>query len=445
MLVYRKYQLIFMWFIRNKLADIGLLMCGLVSVLWYWKIHDLGNIGEKIPEFFSLYLVVFILYLIAMCCISCSSFKLKWRLIIILFFGLTYRFLLLPTTPTLSNDIYRYAWEGYLQTEGINPYEYSPDSKVLFNHHNEFWSAVNNKEISAIYPPMTQIVHALVFMGFRTIVGFKIAFLIIEGFLIITILSILKLRGQSLEKILVYVWNPLVVVETAGSGHHDVLVVSFLLGALFLIEKQKVFPAILLYSGAVLSKVYPLIMIPTFLKGHSIKSWRVLIISLVAISLPYLTAGEKVFEGLRVYSEKWRFYGSLFPALSTQISSEDGAIVILSLLLFGLIVICWFGHYCRLRQIYWLTGAIILFTPTLYPWYLIWIIPYLCFFHNPAWLLLSGLSMVSYEVLINWNTLQIWQQDPLFLKLQYYPFYTLLLFGFIRDLLRRYQVNQGKN
>ena len=185
-------------------------------------------------------------------------------------------------------------------------------------------------------------------------------------------------------------------------------------------------------------------MISTFLKGHSIKSWRVLIVSLVAISLPYLTAGEKIFEGLRVYSEKWRFYGSLFPTISTQISSENGAMVILSLLLFGLIGICWFGHYCRLRQIFWLTGAIILVNPTLYPWYLIWIIPYLCFFHNPAWLLLSGLSMVSYEVLINWNTLQIWQQDPLFLKLQYYPFYTLLLCGFIRDLLRRYQVNHCK-
>ena len=228
MLVYQKIQFIFMCLIRNKLADTGLLICGLVSVLWYWKIYDLGIIGEKIPEFFSLYLVVFVLYVIAIFFIRFSSLKLKGRVAFILFFGLIYRLLLLPTAPTLSNDIYRYAWEGYLQTEGISPYQHSPNSKALFDYRNEFWPSVNNKDVPAIYPPMTQIVNAVVFLGFRTIFGFKIAFLIIEGFLIITILSILKLRGQSLERILIYVWNPLVIVEIAGSGHHDVLVVSLL-------------------------------------------------------------------------------------------------------------------------------------------------------------------------------------------------------------------------
>ena len=444
MLVYQKIQFIFMCLIRNKLADTGLLICGLVSVLWYWKIYDLGIIGEKIPEFFSLYLVVFVLYVIAIFFIRFSSLKLKGRVAFILFFGLIYRLLLLPTAPTLSNDIYRYAWEGYLQTEGISPYQHSPNSKALFDYRNEFWPSVNNKDVPAIYPPMTQIVNAFVFLGFRTIFGFKIAFLIIEGYLIITILTILKLRGQRLERILIYVWNPLVIVEIAGSGHHDVLVVSLLLGALFLIEKRKILPSILFFSGAILSKFYPLIMILTFLKGLSIRYWAILIVSLVTISLPYLFAGKNFFEGLKIYGQNWRFYGSLFPAISDQVSSEAATMFIIMFLLFGLIMIFWFSRHCRLRQMFWLTGAIILFTPTLYPWYLIWMIPYLCFFHNPAWLLLSGLSMVSYEVLIDWKIIQVWQQDPLFVKLQYYPFYGFLLFGFILELFRKFQVNQNK-
>ena len=167
----------------------------------------------------------------------------------------------------------------------------------------------------------------------------------------------------------IYVWNPLVIVEIAGSGHHDVLAVSLLLGALFLIEKRKILPSILFFSGAILSKFYPFIMILTFLKGLSIRYWAILIVSLVTISLPYLFAGKNFFEGLKIYGQNWRFYGSLFPTISDQVSSEAATMFIIMFLLFGLIMIFWFSRHCRLRQMFWLTGAIILFAPTLYPWY----------------------------------------------------------------------------
>jgi alpha-1,6-mannosyltransferase len=84
-----------------------------------------------------------------------------------------------------------------------------------------------------------------------------------------------------------------------------------------------------------------------------------------------------------------------------------------------------------LKQLFWVTGTILLCIPTLFPWYLLWLVPFLCFFPNPAWLLLSCLTAFSYYVLIDWWTLGVWRQSSFFMQLQYYPFYALLIFDFL--------------
>lgn len=436
-LAVHKDQLVFGLISRRLLTQFGIIGCGLASLGCYWGLTKLGLLRENIPEFIFGYLVLFILYLLALSLLNLSPHHCGIQLVIILFFGLTYRFLLVVVPPALSDDIYRYAWEGYLQTEGINPYQYSPQSEELVAYRNDFWVSINNKEVSAIYPPLAQMVHAVIFLGFRSVVGFKLVFLIIECGLIWAVLALLKLRREKLSQILVYAWNPLVIIETAGSGHHDVLVVGLLLWAVFFLQTRRPLATVIFFGGAVLSKLYPLIMMPTFLKRLSARYWGYLIIFFGVIFLPYLGAGERIFDGLRLYRDKWRFNGLLFSWLVGEVSSQ---VVVEGLLLGCLLVLLGvglFGGYCFLRQLFWLTGAIILFSPSLHPWYLVWIVPYLCFFPNPAWLFLSGASVFSYEVLIDWWTLNIWHSDPLFMKLQYYPFLGVLIVGWIQAYSRR--------
>jgi hypothetical protein len=80
-----------------------------------------------------------------------------------------------------------------------------------------------------------------------------------------------------------------------------------------------------------------------------------------------------------------------------------------------------------IKQLYWVTCAILLAAPTLFPWYLVWLAPYLCFFPNPAWLLLMAICSLFYQILITWWTLGVWQQDMLFQALEYCPFGGILL------------------
>ncbi len=415
----------------------GLLACGLASAFLYRSLPHLVPVQEKIPELVTLYLGLFLLYLLSLWLSLQTPRGLKAKLPLILLFALAFRLLLLPAPPALSDDVYRYLWEGHLQAEGINPYEHSPQSPVLEEYRNPVWASVNNKEVSAIYPPFAQMVHALFYLGFGSVSGFKLAFLGVEIGLVAAILALLRRSGQPLGRILVYAWNPLVVIETAWNGHHDVLAVGLLLWALFLLQNRRRGAAMGLLAAAVLSKLYPLVLAPAFLRGLPARYWGWLAGFLLAMSLPYLGAGSRLLAGLSLYRDQWRFNGFLHSWLTGQGLSQIWVEGLLGAGLLILLSVCLVRGICRLRQLYWLTGAVLLFSPTLFPWYLVWIVPFLCFFPNPAWLLLSGLTVLSYEVLNDWSILGIWRSDPFFLKLQYYPFWGMLALIGIRSLWRR--------
>ena len=71
--------------------------------------------------------------------------------------GLFFRLTLLPLTPTLSDDIYRYLWDGRVQLAGVNPYAYAPDAPELMRLRTDEFASINHPSIPTIYPPLTQL------------------------------------------------------------------------------------------------------------------------------------------------------------------------------------------------------------------------------------------------------------------------------------------------
>ena len=415
---------------RPAFSVISLILLGFASIAVYLQIFLLGDLRQRIPEFLIYYFVVFAIYLwAAFRTRGCSENN---QLYTILGFALLFRLILFFSEPCLSDDIHRYLWEGYLQTQGVNPFKFAPEAPELVPLRNDVWLRVNNRDASAIYPPLLQVVHAAAFMIFRSAWGFKLLFLLAEAALIWILLRLLKLYGRHSGDILFYAWNPLVVVEIAGSGHHDACVVALLLAATFLALTAQHRKAVLALAGSILCKLYPATSLPFFFKRIG---WRHLVwlpLILVAGYLPYASAGSRLFSALLYYREKWRFNGFLFMQLSEQFKNER-QVEQLMLLVVGVVIgACLYLGLDLLEQLYWTTGAVLLCAPTLFPWYLIWMVPFLCFFPNPAWLLLTALSPLSYYVLIDWWTLGVWRQSNLFLRLEYYPFYGLLIWNFLR-------------
>ena len=415
---------------RPAFSVISLILLGFASIAFYLQIFFLGDLRQRIPEFLICYFALFTIYVwAAVRTHRCSA---KSPLHIILGFACLFRVILFCSQPCLSDDIHRYLWEGYLQSQGVNPFEFAPQAPELVPLRNDVWLRVNNKDASAIYPPLLQMVHALAFIVFRSVWGFKLLFLMAEAALIWVLLRLLRLYGRRGGDIIFYAWNPLVIVEIAGSGHHDACVVALLFAATLFTVTAQHGKAVLCLAGSILCKLYPLASLPFFLKRlpwrHSV--WLPFI--LIAGYLPYASAGSRLFSALLYYREKWRFNGFLFLQLSQQVSDEKQVEQLMLLLVTVVIGVCLARKLELLEQLYWVTGAVLLCAPALFPWYLIWMAPFLCFFPNPAWLLLTALSPLSYYVLIEWWTLGLWRQNDLFLKLQYYPFYGLLIWNFLR-------------
>ncbi len=135
----------------------------------------LGNLREHIPEALGLFAAAFMLYtltlrlLLRTTCPECGEteankgFSLKNRpLLAVLGLALLYRCIMLPAVPSLSDDIYRYIWEGRVVSEGLNPFALSPDAPALAHLRDaEIYPLVSRKHLPAIYPPCSQFIFAL--------------------------------------------------------------------------------------------------------------------------------------------------------------------------------------------------------------------------------------------------------------------------------------------
>ncbi|MDY7004352.1 MAG: hypothetical protein SWX82_10460 [Cyanobacteriota bacterium] len=134
------------------------------------------------------------------------------------------RLILIPMEP--GDDIWRYLWEGYIQNLGFSPYNLAPNALELIPYRTEWWSLINHPDTSAIYPPLIQLGFRFLALINPSVFVFKFAFILAD-------LGIcwLLTRKFSLQKTLIYAWNPLILYSFAGGGHYDSWFILPLVGA----------------------------------------------------------------------------------------------------------------------------------------------------------------------------------------------------------------------
>jgi len=145
------------------------------------------------------------------------------------------RIAFLPLLPGLTDDLYRYVWDGWMQVEGINPYRYAPNADALSAFQEApVYEALNSKPYYSVYPPLSQFIFLLggwlyAQLGWHAAYFGLKALLAAAEFCGVLLLSRLTTR----RNLLLYAWNPLVLVETAGQGHTDALLLPLLLGGIW--------------------------------------------------------------------------------------------------------------------------------------------------------------------------------------------------------------------
>lgn len=399
-----------------------------------------------------------------------ESGAIHWSPALVMIVAIIIRLLFLFRPPELSDDLYRYVWDGLQVLNGHNPYALAPsDIQPQTEAELHLLSRVNHAELTTIYPPAAQ----LVFTGGAALggnlSGMKILLTVIDLFTCAFILKVLSLRGEAPCRSVLYAWHPLPVLEIAASGHIDSAGIFFLILSIFLLISRPSFstlgsafrevpPPFLrqrlmtvlsgsAYACSLLVKLVPFMFLPGLVILSGRGSRLLFLIGMLAggtaLVFPFLPELKHMLVTLDVYARNWEFAG--FAYRSLRIMTDSGYLTRLLLALTFLIITTYFSlklhfiikgstfkagsdaraqtdtdshslirhdhSFLITRTFYGITMTYLLLTPTLHPWYALYLVCFLPFCAGPAGIVLTWSVLLSYRVLIQFALLGQWIED----------------------------------
>ena len=251
---------------KGRLSTFTLLsVIGAAAALGYAYAFWLTNLRQQTVQFEGLFFVLFGLYLLAAWQVLQDQAPTARRTIILIFgFAILYRAFMVFSQPALSDDMYRYVWDGRVQAHQINPYIYPPDSSELaYLRDDAIWPLINRKPVVTVYPAGAELAFAAMWRIWPDNVHWFQAVMTFGDLIAAVILCfLLRALGRSPRLVLIYLWHPLVIFEVAHAAHVDGLVLPFLVGAwLARLKGRDVLTGLLLGLAAAL-KLYPALLLP---------------------------------------------------------------------------------------------------------------------------------------------------------------------------------------
>jgi rSAM/selenodomain-associated transferase 2 len=414
----------------------------LYSSAWLFDMTGLAVLGPpgNHPYIFGLmYAAAFVLMILMVRAFPVDSSR-SQTLIIVFTLGILGRILFLPFP--VGNDVYRYVWEGHIQNLGHNPYLHAPNSPLLAEiARSELaptWDKINHKDFTAAYPPLSLLLFRLLAAVKPDPMVFKIFFAGLDIGVMIFLALIISNRNRPLAALLLYAANPLTIVFIAGEGHLDVIQILFLCLGLYFIFTQKEGLGFLALGLAVMAKYFALIAIPFLVTRKNYKKVLAACIPLV-LFIPYVNAGLYIFQSLQAFGFRMHYNDALAGVLRFFFDESMAVVVAMIILFAGLGWLFLFVH-AKLRSTYLAIACLLLCLPTLHPWYLAIITPFLVFYPSTAWLYLQAAVAVTFPVLGRELQTGVFQEIHWLKFIEYVPFYGLLLYGLFRDgLIYRYR------
>lgn len=313
--------------------------------------------------------------------------------------------------PVLSDDLYRYLWEGRLWLEGINPYRVPPADPSLAPLRDALWEPINNKQLASIYPPLMQglfILSAL--LGGQV---WTIKLLALFG-LLVAVIAVGRVSGSQ-RPALALALNPLMLSETALNGHFDVLVGAMLLLAAWWLGDQRFFRAALATCTALGLKVLGLILLPLF--GRRPVAFALVSCASGILLLPLFVSRTPLdpVSGTGQFAMRWEGNDSLFALVrwvSEQVvDAQNAGLVaraVVGLLFCGLVLFALRNRVPPLRAVRALTWAVLLLSPQVHPWYLGWLLPLELVAGGRAGVVWSVLVLAAYAPLDRFGADGVW-------------------------------------
>ena len=333
--------------------------------------------------------------------------------------GLVMRALMLPSTPILETDYFRYLWDGAVLAHGHDPFAHAPQAVrqgdappalvELGEASGVVLERVNHPELTTIYPSTAQAAFAVAhfIMPWR-IGGLRITFLLLDAATFLLLLGLLRQLALPMSLSMIYWWNPLLIKEGFNTAHMEMTLLPWLVAALWLAVRWRVFSSMMALAVATGAKLWPVLLLPALLRRHGIGWRRGVVAGLVFATLaallvaPMLAARRDMDAGVVAYAATWQVNASLYQlidALLSWLHPTAPRVTVAALLL------AWIAWLCRTpaadgravcERALWITAGLFLLSPAQYPWYWLWLLPMLVVRPSPGLLVLTATLPMYY-------------------------------------------------
>jgi hypothetical protein len=291
----------------------------------------------------------------------------------VLLFALLYRFLLLPSWPIQEIDFYRYLWDGRVTLHGLNPYRFSPwqlddlevsgervELKRLAQESDSvqtIFNGIHHREQPTVYPPLAQVVFAVVVLLTPTAAPVAVHLLILKIVLVLFDIGTVLVLARLLRRLelpgawcLAYAWCPLCLKEIANAAHLDAIAVFLTVLALYLLiagfrsaeagegtrgwRPGMAVAALVVLGLAVLAKSYPVVLLPIVaaylfrrVRWRSLAPLAAFVGVIILGYLPFASGGENKAEansagtGPAAFASEWEINDLLFMVVHRNLSA----------------------------------------------------------------------------------------------------------------------------
>ena len=284
-------------------------------------------------------------------------------------------FLRLP--PGADDDIHRYVWDGRLQRLGYNPYVVVPSDPAARGLHTGETRNLNNPDLPSPYPAGAQLFFRAITAIHESTFAMKIAFVVCDMLMVFVLLDMLRGSGQGTHLVLAFAWNPLLAIEVAGSGHIDIVGALFLVvSAAALVRRWRATAAVAL-GLAIAVKLLPIVLLPLYWKRVRIRDAALAAAVVGLLYLPFLNHGRIPVGSLGTYVQNFRFNGPVFAMLDRVAPPQFLAGLAV---LVGLMTAIWLRTATpewSPDAFAWPMATALLCAPAVFPWYLLWLLPFL--------------------------------------------------------------------
>lgn len=364
--------------------------------------------------------------------------------------AIAFRLPFLLSIPYLSDDFYRFIWDGYLQNQGINPYQFLPSEIQENIKPGEIFSKLNSQDYYSVYPPLNQLLFRISnFLSPNSVLGQVLGLRILLWFFefwAIWLISRIAIKLNNKQTAKLFALNPLLIIETSGNLHFEIVIVFFVLLAIYLFKKfpKKWFASATAIAAAISVKLIPILLLPLILK--KLKLPNAILYSFVSVLLVLLSfipfwneaLAHNFFKSVDLFFRNFEFNASIYYLIRALGFLSVGYNVIhiaglgLKLLSGLLILLIALKTKDIAKAILSILFIYLLFATTVHPWYLIPLIAASIFTNIRfpiVWSYLIFLSYCAYSGSVFYENLWI-------VALEYTLLAGFILFEYKKGLLK---------